>query len=249
MDGPCCRRPLFCLPLPRRQKPCGKQLGYGRSRNLRLQRAKPGHPQLHLVGPSASGRHGPNRQRTWKANLGLPKASRAPPRRIIFCSTNTEVLETPDAVKVATDQQGQADLLEACCNKLCFGHSSAGYQEPLGFFAKHRGSVMTQTFNGLSGIAHRAKRPTSAAIETDIFMELIPNGIHVDSSGGMMILAKPLILMTDALAANSQRESQHFFGDVKIKVVGGVVRTGSRSPANCTLKFAQAFRDRARCSR
>jgi N-acetylglucosamine-6-phosphate deacetylase len=184
-----------------------------------------------------------------------------------FLSHEHRGAQDPDAVKIATDQEiqaiaecktirsitvapeclseAQAAVLEASGIKLCFGHSSAGYEETLEFLQKHPESVMTHTFNGMRGIHHRAPGPVPAAIETDTYMELIADGIHVEPAAARLIPAERLILVTDAIQATGQPDGKYSLGEVKIEVRDGVARTESGSLAGSTLKITQAVRNYA----
>ncbi len=185
-----------------------------------------------------------------------------------FLSHEHRGAQDPDAVKVATDQEiqaiaecktirsitvapeclseAQADILEAAGIKLCFGHSSAGYEETLEFLTRHKESVMTHTFNGMRGIHHRAPGPVPAAIETASYMELIADGIHVEPAAARLIPAERLILVTDAIQATGQPDGEYFLGGVRTQVAEGVARTESGSLAGSTLTLTKAVTNYAR---
>ena len=129
--------------------------------------------------------------------------------------------------------------------KLCFGHSAGDYIEALEFFNQHEHSVMTHTFNGMKGIHHREPGPIPAAIETDTFMELIADGIHVSAAAARLIPAERLILVTDAIDATGQPDGDYLLGAVPITVFGGVARTHEGSLAGSTLLLKEAVKNYA----
>lgn len=129
--------------------------------------------------------------------------------------------------------------------RLCFGHSAGDYNQALEFFNKHEHSVMTHTFNGMKGIHHREPGPIPAAIETDTFMELIADGIHVSAAAARLIPAERLILVTDAIDATGQPDGDYFLGAVPITVSGGVARTHEGSLAGSTLLLKEAVKNYA----
>ena len=144
--------------------------------------------------------------------------------------------------------EAQLSKLEAADIRLCFGHSGAGYEEAHGFFVKHPKSVMTHTFNGMKGIHHREPGPVPAAIETDTFMELIADGIHVHPAAARLIPQDRLILVTDAIEATGQPDGDYLLGGLPITVSEGVARTESGSLAGSTLKLVDAVRNYAQFS-
>jgi N-acetylglucosamine-6-phosphate deacetylase len=139
----------------------------------------------------------------------------------------------------------QLTMLHDAGIKLCFGHSAGDYSQALEFFNEHEHSVMTHTFNGMKGIHHREPGPIPAAIETDTFMELIADGIHVSAAAARLIPAVRLILVTDAIDATGQPDGDYFLGAVPITVSGGAARTHEGCLAGSTLLLKDAVKNYA----
>ena len=139
----------------------------------------------------------------------------------------------------------QLTMLSDAGIKLCFGHSAGDYSQALAFFTAHKHSVMTHTFNGMKGIHHREPGPIPAAIETDTFMELIADGMHVSAAAARLIPASRLILVTDAIDAAGQPDGDYFLGALPITVSGGVARTHEGSLAGSTLLLKDAVKNYA----
>lgn len=191
---------------------------------------------LHFEGPFLSHEH-----RGAQDPDALKIATDKEVQAIVECKTIRSITVAPECLS-----QAQANRLEAAGIKLCFGHSSAGYEETLEFLTRHPGSVMTHTFNGMRGIHHRAPGPVPAAIESDSYMELIADGIHVEPAAARLIPAERLILVTDAIQATGQPDGEYFLGGVRIQVAAGIARTESGSLAGSTLTLIKAVRNYAR---
>jgi N-acetylglucosamine-6-phosphate deacetylase len=161
-------------------------------------------------------------------------------KQIIAAGTVTSMTVAPELFNAH-----QLVMLSDTGIKLCFGHSAGDYSEAFEFFNKYEHSVMTHTFNGMKGIHHREPGPIPAAIETDTFMELIADGIHVSAAAARLIPASRLILVTDAIDATGQPDGDYFLGAVPITVSGGVARTHEGSLAGSTLLLTKAVKNYA----
>jgi len=181
-----------------------------------------------------------------------------------FLSHDHKGAQDPGAIKLPTDSEieaiiatgtvasitlapehfseSQLEMLEKAGIRLCFGHSGADYDVAVGFFQKHPQSVMTHTYNGMKGIHHREPGPVPAAIETDTFMELIADGIHVHPAAARLIPKDRLILVTDAIEATGRSDGDYLLGALPIKVTNGVARTSEGSIAGSTLLLTDAVR-------
>jgi N-acetylglucosamine-6-phosphate deacetylase len=190
---------------------------------------------LHFEGPFLShdhkGAHYPN---------VLKKPTDEELKQIIAAGTVSSITLAPELLGAH-----QLAMLSDAGIKLCFGHSAGDYIEALEFFTKYEHSVMTHTFNGMKGIHHREPGPIPAAIETDTFMELIADGIHVSAAAARLIPADRLILVTDAIDATGQPDGDYFLGAVPITVSGGVARTHEGSLAGSTLLLTEAVKNYA----
>ena len=160
--------------------------------------------------------------------------------QIIAAGTVVSMTLAPELFSV-----DQLTMLNDAGIKLCFGHSAGDYGQALAFFTAYEHSVMTHTFNGMRGIHHREPGPIPAAIETDTFMELIADGIHVSAAAARLIPAERMILVTDAFDATGQPDGNYFLGAVPITVSRGVARTHEGSLAGSTLLLKDAVKNYA----
>ena len=131
--------------------------------------------------------------------------------------------------------QAQLSLLASSGIQLCFGHSGSDYEQAKDLFESFPGSVMTHTFNAMLPIHHRAPGPVPAAIETETFMELIADGVHVAPAVAKLIPTERLVLVTDAIEAAGHPDGTYTLGGLSITVDRGIARTNEGNLAGSTL--------------
>lgn len=126
----------------------------------------------------------------------------------------------------------------------CFGHSSADYEATKNFFALGP-KIMTHAFNGMAGIHHRAPGPVPAALEANIFTELIADGVHVAPSASRLLKPESVILVTDAMAATGLSDGRYYLGSMAVTVQDSIARTDGGSIAGSTLVLKTAVKNYA----
>ena len=124
----------------------------------------------------------------------------------------------------------------------CFGHSAADYQTTKEFF-KLGSTVMTHAFNGMSGIHHRAPGPIPAALEAEVFTELIADGVHVHAAAARLLNPEKVILVTDAMVATGMADGDYHLGSMAVEVNDSIARTKSGSIAGSTLLLKTAVKN------
>ena len=161
-----------------------------------------------------------------------------------------EAIIAPGTVKSMTIapelfSEDQLRLIARANIKICFGHSASNYDQARALFESFPGSVMTHTFNAMLPIRHRAPGPIPAALETETFMELIADGIHVESAVARLITKGSLILVTDAIEAAGGKEGKYILGGLEILVQNGNARTKDGKLAGSTLSMDDAVKNYA----
>ena len=161
-----------------------------------------------------------------------------------------EAIIAPGTVKSMTIApelftEDQLRLLARANIKICFGHSESNYDQARALFETFPRSVMTHTFNAMLPIHHRAPGPIPAALETETFMELIADGIHVESAVARLIPKDSLVLVTDAIEAAGSKEGKYILGGLEILVQNGVARTKDGNLAGSTLSMDDAVKNYA----
>ncbi|MFI6867934.1 N-acetylglucosamine-6-phosphate deacetylase [Nocardia sp. NPDC050406] len=122
------------------------------------------------------------------------------------------------------------------------GHSDADFATFLNALRPHgfAGSV-THLANGMPPLHHRESGPVAAALTAAargrVTVELIGDGVHVDSGFGALVFASAperVALITDAMQAAGMPDGSYHLGPQEVRVDGGVARVASGSIAGGT---------------
>ncbi|MFQ6393714.1 N-acetylglucosamine-6-phosphate deacetylase [Nocardia sp. KC 131] len=132
---------------------------------------------------------------------------------------------------------------------VALGHSDADFTtfrqalRPNGF-----GSLVTHLANGMPPLHHRAPGPVAAALvaaaEGNVVVELIGDGVHVDSGFAALAFATApgrVALITDAMQAAGMPDGDYQLGPQSVRVSGGVARVASGSIAGSTAHLLRCL--------
>lgn len=107
-------------------------------------------------------------------------------------------------------------------------------------------SSITHLANGMPPLHHRAAGPVAAAVAAaargHVTVELIGDGVHVDSGFGALVFAAApdrVALITDAMAAAGMPDGTYRLGPQEVQVSNGVARVASGSIAGGTAHLLQ----------
>jgi N-acetylglucosamine-6-phosphate deacetylase len=130
------------------------------------------------------------------------------------------------------------------------GHTDADGPQLLGAIAAGVRSL-THTFNAMRPLLHRDPGPLEAIVDSDVYCELICDGIHVHPTLVRMLRrlagAHRVILVTDAVAWAGVPDGDYRSGHDDVEVRDGRVRlAGTGTLAGSTLTMAEAVRRYAR---
>jgi len=126
------------------------------------------------------------------------------------------------------------------------GHSDATYEQALA--AIGRGvRLFTHTFNAMREFHHRAPGAVGAALDSDAYVELICDGVHVHPAG-VRLVAKAkgynrICLVTDAVSAAGLSDGTYTLGGLPVSVRDGVARLPDGTLAGSTLTMDQAVKN------
>jgi N-acetylglucosamine-6-phosphate deacetylase len=126
------------------------------------------------------------------------------------------------------------------------GHTDASGDELVGSVADGVQSI-THTFNGMRPSGHRDPGPLQAVTDTEIYCEIICDGIHVHPTFVRMLRrlagARRVVLITDAVAWAGLPDGEHQSADRRVEVRHGrVVLAGTDTLAGSTLTMSGAVR-------
>ncbi|MCS7216459.1 MAG: N-acetylglucosamine-6-phosphate deacetylase [Candidatus Bipolaricaulota bacterium] len=200
------------------------------------------HPVLlgvHLEGPFlAEGRRGAHPQ----AHLRPPSAAAA--RDLLgefgpLIRLWTLAPELPGALEVLRILREEGVVGAA-------GHSEASYDEACQAFATGV-ALVTHLFNGMRPLHHREPGLVGAALEREVFVSLICDGIHVHPAV-LRLVAKwkgfdRLILVTDAVAPTGLPDGDYELFGHRVRVEGGAPRLPDGTLAGSTLTLDRAIRN------
>jgi N-acetylglucosamine-6-phosphate deacetylase len=149
----------------------------------------------------------------------------------------------------APELQGFSDLARAAAAhqiRISAGHTDATGEELLRAIPQGVRSL-THTFNGMRPSAHRDPGPLEAVVDSEVFCELICDGIHVHPTFVRMLRqlagTRRVVLITDAVAWAGLPDGEHRSTNRHVEVrAGRVVLAGTQTLAGSTLTMAAAVK-------
>lgn len=140
-------------------------------------------------------------------------------------------------VTLAPELPGSLDFIEKCEAVVCIGHTDATYEQTVS--AIERGAkCLTHTFNAMSPLHHRNPGPIGAAIDKNIFVQVICDGIHIHESVIKMLYrtfsADRMILISDSMRATGLADGEYEFGGQQVFVNNGIARSADGTIAGST---------------
>lgn len=129
---------------------------------------------------------------------------------------------------------------------LSIGHSDASYEEAI---AAIKAGIKSSThlYNAMSGLNHRSPGAVGAALNSDIYCELIADKIHVHPAMFKIAAAvkgsERIILITDAIRASGAGEGVYELGGQEVTVKSGSARLADGTLAGSILRLNQAVRN------
>lgn len=157
-------------------------------------------------------------------------------------------------VTIAPELPGGLDAVRqvvAAGSVAAVGHTGADLAQAAAAFDAGA-SILTHTFNAMSGLHHRWPGPVGAALSDErVTLEVIADGVHLHPAVVRMLCAAApgrIALVTDAMAAAGAPDGSYLLGALAVTVVDGVARLsrtdgdGLGAIAGSTLTQDQALR-------
>ncbi len=160
-------------------------------------------------------------------------------------------------VTLAPELEGARELIAevlAAGAVPALGHSDATYERTM---ESLRWGVrsFTHLFNAMRPFHHREPGAVGAALDSDAFVELICDGVHVHPAAVRLVTRAKgfdrICLITDAMAATGLPDGDYMVGGLPVSVRGGVSRLADGTLAGSTLTMNRAvknFMDYTGCS-
>lgn len=133
-------------------------------------------------------------------------------------------------ITLAPEMNGSMKYIKDCPAVISVGHTDADYEcttEACLAGAK----CLTHTFNAMPPILHRAPGPIGAAIDNDMYAQVICDGLHIQKSVIKMLYRtfgkERMVLISDSMRATGLCDGEYMFGGQPIMVRDGVARVVS----------------------
>ena len=190
---------------------------------------------MHMEGPFINpGKKGAQNE----AYILRPDADKVLPFRDVI-KVITFAPEMPGGMEFTRRLRQESDIA------LSIGHTSANFDQAMD--AIHAGVMRsTHTFNAMTPLMHRDPGVVGAALNTDIYTELIPDTFHVNK-GIFPMMARlkgnKLVLITDALRSAGMPDGEYENGGQVFVLKGIECRLKDGTIAGSVLKLNQGVRN------
>lgn len=138
-----------------------------------------------------------------------------------------------DSVKlitVAPELPGAIEYIRGTSARVAIGHTAADYDTAMAAI-EAGASCVTHTFNAMTPLHHREPGVLGAAIDGDIYVQVICDGVHLHPSVVKMLyrtFGKKMILISDAVSGTGLPDGVYLKqGKYPRRIVNGTIRTES----------------------
>ena len=148
-----------------------------------------------------------------------------------------ESLRNIKMVTVAPELDGAIDFIKKCGAVVSLGHTDADFD--CCTEAIESGAMcLTHTFNAMPPLHHRNPGPIGAAIDKEIYVQVICDGLHIHRSVIKMLYktfgADRMVIISDSMCATGLKDGTYDFGGQPVKVENSVARTMDGAIAGST---------------
>ena len=143
-----------------------------------------------------------------------------------------EIAEFADVIKIITiapEELGDTNFIKNCHKNniiVSIGHSAADYDTAIETINNDDVKHITHLFNAQTGLHHRKPGIVGAALDTDAFVELIADNLHVHPAAQRLVYKvkkrSEIILITDSLRACGMGDGIYDLGGQKVYVKDNV---------------------------
>lgn len=126
------------------------------------------------------------------------------------------------------------------------GHSDASYEEATQAI-ENGVELFTHLFDAMRGLHHREPGAVGAALDSDAYVELICDGIHVHPAVVRLVAKvkgfERICLITDAISAAGLPDGEYSLGGLPVFVHDGIARLSDGTLAGSTLTMDRAVKN------
>lgn len=140
-------------------------------------------------------------------------------------------------ITLAPELEGAIEFIKNCGCPVSLGHTDASYDYAVEAI-KSGALCITHTFNAMAPLHHREPGAIGAAIDKNIYVQVISDGLHLHPSVVRMLYRlfgpERMVLISDSMCATGVSDGDYMFGGQPISVENGVARTLSGAIAGST---------------
>lgn len=148
--------------------------------------------------------------------------------------------ENIKVVTIAPEMPGAMEFIKKCGARVSIGHTEADYDTAIKAI-EAGATCLTHTFNAMPPLHHREPGVIGAAVEKNIYVEVISDGLHLHPSVVKMlykIFGKDrMILISDSMRGTGMPDGEYDLGGQMMSVKSGVARTPDGSIAGSTTNL------------
>lgn len=139
-----------------------------------------------------------------------------------------EELKNIRMVTIAPEVDGAMDFIKNCKTVVSLGHTDADYDTSIKSM-ENGANCLTHTFNAMTPMHHVNPGPVGAAIEKNIYVQVICDGTHIHKSVITMLYRtfgkERMVLISDSMNAAGLPDGLYEFGGQPVRIEGNVART------------------------
>lgn len=140
-------------------------------------------------------------------------------------------------ITLAPELENSAEFIRKCGAVVSIGHTDADYDITVN--AIENGAVcLTHTFNAMPPLCHRNPGPIGAAVDKEIYVQVICDGLHIHKSVIKMLYKTfgpdRMIIISDSMRAAGLEDGTYEFGGQTVTVNNSVARTADGAIAGST---------------
>ena len=133
-------------------------------------------------------------------------------------------------ITLAPELPGALDYIRATAARVAIGHTTADYATAMAAI-EAGASCVTHTFNAMTPLHHREPGVLGAAIDGDIWVQVISDGVHLHPSVVKMLyrtFGKKMILISDAVSGTGLPDGVYLKqGKYPRRIENGTIRTST----------------------
>ncbi len=145
-------------------------------------------------------------------------------------------------ITVAPEEEGVIDFIKQAGCHVSIGHTACDKATALK--AIDAGAdCLTHTFNAMPPLHHREPGPIGAAIERNIYVEVIGDGMHVDKAVVLMLYrtfgSDRMMIISDTVRPAGMPDGKYDSGGLEVFLKDGIITLGDgviAGGSNCLLK-------------